>query len=156
MMWVWLSVMSPHRLAFGFAYDFPFAMVVAIATLIGMPFSTVPKRFPWSSVTVTLVLLLVWMKVSTLFALQPELAYVEWNRVMRTMFMLIVILMVLYKREHIQWLVLVLVASLAFYGVKGGIFTVLGGAENRVWGPPNSYIEDNNALAVALIMIIPL
>jgi putative inorganic carbon (HCO3(-)) transporter len=156
MMWVWLSVMNPHRLTFGFAYDFPFAMVVAIATLLSMPFSTEPKRFPWSSTTVTLLLFIFWMNVSTLFALQPVQAYTEWSRVMRTMLMLVVMLMLLYKREHIQWLVWVLVGSLAFYGVKGGIFTVLGGAENRVWGPPNSYIEDNNALAVALIMIVPL
>lgn len=155
MMWVWLSVMNPHRLTFGFAYDFPFAMIVAIATLLGMPFSTEPKRFPWSATTVTLVLFIFWMNVSTVFALQPEQAYVEWNRVMRTMLMLVVLLVVLHKREHIQWLVWVLVGSLAFYGVKGGIFTVLGGAENRVWGPPNSYIEDNNALAVALIMTVP-
>ena len=28
--WVWLSLMNPHRAAWGFAYSFPFAFVVAV------------------------------------------------------------------------------------------------------------------------------
>ena len=39
--WVWLSVMNPHRLTTGFAYNTPFAMVVAIVTMIGIIFTKV-------------------------------------------------------------------------------------------------------------------
>jgi probable O-glycosylation ligase (exosortase A-associated) len=31
----------------------------------------------------------------------------------------------------------------------------MGGGENRVWGPPGSFIEDNNSLALALCMTVP-
>jgi probable O-glycosylation ligase (exosortase A-associated) len=44
----------------------------------------------------------------------------------------------------------------AFFGVKGGIFTLLTGAQSRVYGPPDSQIHDNNAVSVAVVMIIPL
>ena len=27
LLWTWISYMSPHRLAYGFAYDFPFALI---------------------------------------------------------------------------------------------------------------------------------
>jgi probable O-glycosylation ligase (exosortase A-associated) len=50
----------------------------------------------------------------------------------------------------------VLVGSLGFYGAKGGLFTLLTGGNYRVFGPPDSFIEGNNELALALIMIIPL
>lgn len=33
---------------------------------------------------------------------------------------------------------------------------MLAGGGGRVWGPPGSFIEDNNAFAVALVMVIPL
>jgi probable O-glycosylation ligase (exosortase A-associated) len=46
--------------------------------------------------------------------------------------------------------------SVAYYGIKGGIFTVLVGGEFQVWGPPGSFIEDNNHLATATVMTIPL
>ena len=32
MMFAWLSLMNPHRLTYGAAYDFPFASIVAIVT----------------------------------------------------------------------------------------------------------------------------
>ena len=36
----------------------------------------------------------------------------------------------------------------AFYGVKGGIFTIMHGGDYRVWGPEDSFIEGNNELAL--------
>jgi probable O-glycosylation ligase (exosortase A-associated) len=50
----------------------------------------------------------------------------------------------------------VIVVSIGFYGAKGGLWTLVTGGVGRVFGPANSYIEDNNALAVATIMAIPL
>ena len=41
------------------------------------------------------------------------------------------------------------VLSIGFYGLKGGIFTILTGGAQRVWGPPGGFIEGNNELAVA-------
>ncbi len=46
--------------------------------------------------------------------------------------------------------------SVAFFGIKGGVFAILTGGEFRVYGPPESHIEDNNAISVALVMMIPL
>ena len=43
-----------------------------------------------------------------------------------------------------------------FRSIKGGIFTIVSGGGGRVWGPPGGMIEDNNALAVALVMMLPL
>ena len=33
LMWSWIGYMNPHRLSWGFATDFPFAMIIAITTL---------------------------------------------------------------------------------------------------------------------------
>src|SRR5215470_12258031 len=35
LMWVWISLMNPHRLTWGPAYGFPFAMLVAVTTMAG-------------------------------------------------------------------------------------------------------------------------
>jgi probable O-glycosylation ligase (exosortase A-associated) len=50
----------------------------------------------------------------------------------------------------------VIVFSLGFYGVKGGIFTILTGGSSHVVGPEGTFIEGNNELALAIIMTIPL
>ena len=39
LLWVWISVMNPHRLTWGAAYDFPFGQFVAAFTLAGLVFT---------------------------------------------------------------------------------------------------------------------
>jgi probable O-glycosylation ligase (exosortase A-associated) len=155
-LWVWVSLMSPHRLTWGFAYDLRFAYLIAIATLLGVLFSREPKRLPLTPVTVVLLLMILWMNVTTLFAFDTALALPMWERVMKIQFMVFVALYLLHSKQHVQVLIWVLAGSVAFYGVKGGLFTLRGTGENIVYGPAGSFIEENNALALALVMTIPL
>ena len=36
LVWTWIGFMNPHRLTWGFAYDMPFAMIVALVTLVSL------------------------------------------------------------------------------------------------------------------------
>ena len=68
--WSWLGYMNPHRLAWGFAYDYPFAQVVAavtLASLLAAMFMGKEKLRAEGSVTLCLWLALVlWMNLTTL------------------------------------------------------------------------------------------
>jgi len=156
LMWVWISVMNPHTQGWGYATTFPFAFVIAIATLFSVVISRLPKALPMSGITFTLITLVLWMNVTTLFALFPGPAYAQWSKVMKIMLMSLVTMTVIRSREDIQRLMWVLTMSIAYYGVKGGIFTIRSGGVDRVWGPEGTFIGDNNAIALALIMTIPL
>jgi putative inorganic carbon (HCO3(-)) transporter len=155
-LWIWVSVMNPHRLAWGFAYDYSFAQLIAIATLVGMLFSKEPKRLQVTPVTVVLFMLVLWMNLTTLFALNIDQSLPMWERVMKIQLMVFVSLYLLHSKRHVQALIWVLAGSVAFFGIKGGLFTLREGGENRVWGPSGSFIEENNALALATVMTIPL
>lgn len=155
-LWIWVSVMSPHRMTWDFAYDYSFAQLVAIATLVGMLLSREPKRLPVTPVTTVLFMLALWMNITTLFALDVDQSLPMWERVMKIQFMVFVSLYVLHSKQHVQLLIWVLAGSVAFFGIKGGLFTLQGGGEHRVYGPPGSFIEENNALALATVMTIPL
>jgi putative inorganic carbon (hco3(-)) transporter len=154
--WVWLSLMNPHRAAWGFAYSFPFAFVVLVATVIGLFLTKEPRQLKGGAAAWVLLAFVMWMCFTTLFALEPDRAIKLLERVVKIMFVTFLALYTLYKREHVMGLMLIIVVSIAFYGVKGGVFTIVRGGENLVWGPPESFIKDNNALALAVIMTIPL
>ncbi|MET0322608.1 MAG: putative O-glycosylation ligase, exosortase A system-associated [Duganella sp.] len=156
LMWIWISVMNPHTQGWGFATTFPFALIIAVATLFSVAVSQQPKTLPASGITFTLIGFILWMNVTTLFAIFPAAALVQWSKVMKIMLMSLVVMMVIRTRADIQRVVWVLTLSLGFYGVKGGLFTVRSGGQDRVWGPVGTFIGDNNALALALIMTIPL
>jgi putative inorganic carbon (HCO3(-)) transporter len=62
----------------------------------------------------------------------------------------------LKSKNHVQAFMWMLVFSLGYYGVKGGIFTITSGGQFRVWGPDNTFIGGNNEIALALVFCIPL
>ena len=43
MLWTWVSLMNPHRMAYGFAYDMPVAAIAAGSTLLGLIFTQRPR-----------------------------------------------------------------------------------------------------------------
>jgi len=156
LMWSWIGYMNPHRLSWGFAADFPFAQIVAIVTLVALLFSREPKRIPWTRETIILLFFILWMLVTTYFALRPELAWLQMEKVAKIQLMTYVTMMLMYTRHRLNMLIWVIVFSLGFFGVKGGIFTILSGGGDRVMGPPGTFIGGNNEVGLALIMLIPL
>ncbi|NBV19054.1 putative O-glycosylation ligase, exosortase A system-associated [Janthinobacterium sp.] len=156
LMWVWVSVMNPHTQGWGFATHMPFAFIIAVATVLGLVMTREPKSLPLTPVSVLLLLFVAWMNVTAPFALLPESSWEQWNKVMKIMLMTFVVMMVIRTRRDIVRLVWVLVGSIGYYGVKGGIFTIRSGGTERVWGPEDTFIGDNNSLALALIITIPL
>lgn len=156
LLWSWLGYMNPHRLAYGFAYDFPFAMVVGLVTIGAFVFSREKKSMPWTRETVVLLLFLGWMLFTTFFAFYPDYAWLQWNKVWKIQLMIFLTALIITDRHKLHWLVWVIALSFGFYGVKGGIFTILNGGAYRVQGPGGTFIAGNNELALALVMAIPL
>lgn len=152
----WISYMNPHRLAYGFAFNFPWAYIAAIATLLGVLFSKEPKRMPWTREMTVLALLVLWMVVTSFFAFYSELAWTQFEKVAKIQLMIFLTPLVINTRERLHGLVWVIVLSLGFYGIKGGIFTILHGGVHRVRGPDGTFIGGNNEIALALLMVIPL
>ena len=156
LMWCWLGFMNPHRLAWGFAIQFPFAQVIAIATLLGWLFSREPKRFPFTRESLVLLLFALWTVVTTAFALVPEGAWPQADKVWKVLLLVFATMMLMGEKNRLDALIWLVVLSIGFYGVKGGVFTLLGGGNYWVFGPSGSFIGGNNEIGMALIMTVPL
>jgi len=125
-MWVWIGMMNPHLLTFGFAARIPFAQLVALATLIGFAFTRRKQAFPLNTITALLISFFLWMCVTRIFALNADDIVNEmWGRVFKIQLMLWVTLMLISGRQQIEQLIWAIVISIGYYGVKGGIFTAL-------------------------------
>lgn len=156
LLFTWVSLMNPHRLAYGAAYNFQFAAVIAAVTILSMVISKEPKRFPVTPVTITLLLFYAWMNITSPFALEPDLVWREWDRVTKTFLMVAITLMVINTEKNIKLFTWVVALSLGLYGLKGGIFTIASGGHYRVFGPEGSYIAENNSMALALVVALPM
>ena len=156
LLWSWLGYMNPHRLAWGFAYSLPFSMIVGLVTIVAFMASKEKKAMTWTRETIVLLVFIGWMLFTTFFAFYPDYAWVQWDKVWKIQLMVILTVLIINDREKLHWLVWVIVLSFGFYGVKGGIFTIINGGAYRVQGPPGTFIGGNNEMALALVMTIPL
>lgn len=156
MLWTWLSIMNPHRYTFGFAINAPWAAMAAACTMLGFVMTKDRTSPIKGSPVVWFILLILWMTLTWLVGLDVKGDYEQWVKVMKIDVMLVISLMLLHSRMHVFAFMWVTAGSLGLLGIKGGIFTLIGGGAERVWGPPGSFIEDNNEFALALVATIPL
>ncbi len=156
LVWSWLAYMAPHRLTWGFAVNQPWALMIAIATLSGLlinkGWQSIPKVLGWY------LLFGLWFifLLSTGFSYYQEEAWEKFNQVSKILLMTVITLGLFQDLFKLRYLIWVIVLSIGFYGVKGGIWAVLTGGGNMVMGPPSTFLTGNTEIGLALVMILPL
>lgn len=157
LLWNWIAFMNPHRLAYGLASELPWAVMVLAATLLGCLMAGELRLPPLGATTLLFVALLLCFTATSFVALgEPAAVWEKWERSVKILLGLLLTAAMLTTRRRLHALVWVMVISLGYYGVRGGIFALVTGGSYRVWGPPQTMITDNNHLAAALLISLPL
>ena len=148
--------MSPHQQVWGGADAFRLNLIVAIIIILGWFFSNHTKKLPINSTAVFLFLFVVFTSLSTYFSLVPNLSFELWNRYMKSFMLLFMILVIMNNRVRVHSVIWIIDISIGYYGVQDGLIGIISGENNNFTGPPSSQIADNNAMALAMIITIPL
>jgi len=148
--------MNPHRLAFGFAYDFPFALIIGVVTVASMVMSKETKWFPKHPANSVLIIFILWMGITTTQAMYPDVAWDSYFRVLKIQTMIFITMMLLQSRERIQQLIWVIVVSIGFYGVKGGLFTIATKGQYMVLGPADGFFTGNTEIGLIILVTLSL
>ena len=154
--WAWIDIISPHRLTWDFTYTLQLNLIIVIVTFISWIGSREPKRLPMNATTLLILLLMVWLTLTTMISLAPKNSWYHWKLDIKVLVFPLVVTAVIRSQVRVQALIWVIVLSVGYFGVKGGGFTILHGGTWTVLGPPESIIEDRNTLALACCMVIPL
>lgn len=152
----WLGYMNPHKYAWGYATDFQFALIVALATLAGYLFTSDKDRFHMERETVLIIILWIIFTLTTITAFNPSVAFPMWQKTSKVLLMVMLTLPLINTKDKLRYLVLVIALSLGFLGFKGGVFTVLTGGAYNVRGPDNTFIGGEGDFALALNMVLPI
>jgi putative inorganic carbon (HCO3(-)) transporter len=162
MMWVWVAYFNPHRFAYGMAYDFPVATVIAIPTLLGLVFFRNVNKGVFVRETVMLLVFWAWIIITYINATQVAIfadhvddARFQLIRVSKVLLMTIVLILVVTSKKRLDTLFLVTAFSFGALAIKGALFGLTTGGNFRIWGPPDSFVYDNNDLGLALNMTLP-
>jgi probable O-glycosylation ligase (exosortase A-associated) len=163
LMWYWVTYFNPHRFTWSFAYNFPVAAAIAAPTILGTIFAKKSIRSLAVRESIMLVLLWVWYAFTYIHAQHVPLfagnmadAAYEMEHISKIILFTTVMILLVNTKERLRGVILVTAGSLGLLAVKGALFGLRTSGESRVWGPPDSFLSDNNAFGLALNMCLPL
>ena len=156
LLWYWVGLMNPHRLTWGFMYDFQIAMLVAVVTLVGLIIAKDREPPPFTREVFLLCAFGAWVTMTTYFAWVPDAAWEYWQQFMKILLFTVLTPILIHGRRRVELLFIVVAGSIAFYGLKGGVHFVSTGGGGHVLGPARSFISGNTNLGLALVMVLPL
>ena len=152
----WVSLFTPQLQTWTFMHGFQAAMLFAVVTLAAMVFSKDRKPFPWTRETVMLVVMAAYFAMTSHFAVNSSGAWDYWLYFMKIMLVTFITPILVYGQRRILITLLVITGSLAFFGLKGGIFAIQTGGAHMVLGPMGSYLAGNTYIGLAMLMVLPL
>lgn len=156
LVWSWYALQSPHQEAYGFVQTAPLNLVIALVTVAAWIFSRERKSPPVGLIFWLLIIFLGWMTINAFLAFDPDYSWPYWSRTWKIFAWGSLIAAMTTSRNRIYALTWIAVISLFYFGVKGGLFTLVSGGSYTVQGPAGTIIADNNQLAVAMLMTLPL
>ncbi len=162
MAYVCFGVLSPHSFAWGFARTFPVAQVVALATLLGFAISNESKRIPFRIETIVVLVLWACFANSTLIAQGGEALWMKEEAqagfiyFSKILLMWILAIVMVTTQDRLMTFMKVIALSLGFFAAKGGIFAIVTGGSELIYGPVKSYLHANNAIGLGMAMNVPL
>jgi probable O-glycosylation ligase (exosortase A-associated) len=163
LVWTWITFFNPHRFTWSYMYNFPVAAVIAVPTLAGCFFTKQINRRIFTRETTLLFILYLWFIITYLHAMQVPLfqghildAQSELIRVSKVLLITLAMILLVTSHQRFKYLVMVTGLSFGALAVKSAIFGLRTAGEFRVWGPPDSFIADNNSFALAVNMSLPM
>lgn len=155
LMWVWFSLMNPHRLVWA-NFEIPFAVLIALATSVGLLNKAGDLRMPKGIEFKLMIILYLFFFISTVYSLAPYYAWQAFANISKIFYMNIVLCFLITDFRKYKVFILVLTLSVALLGAWGGLTSIASGGKSIVWGPEESFIGDNNTFGMAETMILPL
>ena len=152
-MFTWLAYMRAPDLCWGFAKTTRFSLYVALLMFIGF-FLTQRKKFYIPELRNNLLFLLTILVLLSVLInyFMTDLALGKYDEFVKIILIAIFTVTIVDEQWKLRVMIWTVALSLGFYGVKCGIFGVLGG---EVLQGPGGLLLDNNDFSLAMVMNVP-
>lgn len=154
--WAWISFALPSSSLWGFATTIPANLIIAITTMIGWALSTGRTTYRADRTLILFLLLAGVVALSTAFSLSHEVSLPKSKEYLINFAFVILILLCLNSKIRIDAFIWMMVFCIGYYSLKGGLIFLISGGAYRFEGPVGTSIGDNNHLAAAFLLAIPL
>ena len=153
--WAWFTLLTPHQAAFG-VYGIPLNVIIAGVTIASYVVSGEIAKFRFDPVTCLIILFGGWLTLAQFYSLDPASSAPYHDRFIKTLLFIVLCAQMATTKLRFNALVWTIVVCIGFLAAKGAVFTFLTLGQYHVQGLPNTVLEDNNHLGIAMATILPL
>ncbi len=155
--WVWTALVAPSFLTYSFASGLRYNLIVAAVTMLSFVINKTKEKLKPNFLFFLVIIFFIHSSISAFFAIYESPAvYREWDKFFRIIILFIFCFLILRKKHHVILVCWGIVFSIGFYGVVEGLKFISSAGGHRIEGPSGTILFDNNHLAVALNMTIPI
>ena len=155
LLWIWIALMSPGEALYGPMAGVPFNRIVAIATIASVPFSKERNDFYIDKLSALLLVFIIAATFSWLTAIVPGTdTDALYEKLLKEAVLFFAVTSVMMTRHRIHLSLIIIVLSIGFFSVKEGLIFAITAGGHIILG--SGSIGDNNALATAMLMTIPI
>ena len=153
--WAWFSLMTPQQMAYG-VWGVQLNTLIAAIAVAAIAIRGDFVKFRLDTTTVLLLSLGAWLFFSQIRSMDPGYSNEFFQRFEKTLLFAILVTQTVNTPLKLNALVWVFVLSIGFFATKGAIFTIITLGQFHVQGLPNTVLEDNNHLGIAMATSLPM
>lgn len=156
LLWIWVALLSPADLMYGsLGVVIPFNKIVVVPVVMALVASTGKKKFYWDWFLSIVALYALIVTLSYFLAEHPTASGdFQFDKFWKELLLAVLITGVMHTRHRLHQAALVVSLAFGFVMVKEGLIFLLTAGGHKIAGLGST--GDNNGLALALLMTIPL
>jgi putative inorganic carbon (hco3(-)) transporter len=160
LLYIWVDLLVPQRVAYGFIEQIPLAMISGGAAILFYFLFDKKERVHLGAQWVCLVGFFVWITINTLtIALLPEFAWPKWQFAYKTILFAAFMPFMFRSRVRLESMLLTIVACVGVVAFSLALKTIIGGGaygSTRIWGGVNATVlGESSTFALAASAMIP-
>ncbi len=159
-LWLWVSMFNPSGWGYGGATShIRFNLIFSIIAIGSIFFnkSRHKTKNEMNMLTFLVSVFLIWTIITTLNTIgDPEVAWEYWWRFTKVILLYYCAIFLLTKKLHIDFFIWILIVSVGFFAFVESLKFILSIGKHHIRGMNNHILGDNNSLALAIDMCIPL
>ncbi|RZK29288.1 MAG: hypothetical protein EOO61_20855 [Hymenobacter sp.] len=155
LIWVWISLLPPTDMLYGTFGVLPFNKIVAAVTVFTLFLKQEKKDFYFDKLMLLIIMYGIIVTLSYILSEQNNsFADVQYDKFWKELVLFFIITGVMYSQHRISQMMIVFSLGFGFLMVKEALIFLLTAGGHKVGGM--GVIGDNNGVALALLMTIPL
>ncbi len=156
-MWLWSGLFVPVYWLYGFAEGIRYNVVfAATAMLTYLIFKDKPK-LKFDFLFFLVILFFLHTTLTTHYTIvDKDFSSVIWENLFKAILLFVFICLTIRKPNHFDLMIWIIALSIGFYASVEGLKFIKSGGLHQIHGPGGHLLADNNHLALAVLMVIPL